>query len=194
MKFIFSIFCALVITLTNSIIYAASIYIESYDEECVIGKTAKVEVSWTDILPDGYKIILQLENWDVQPAVLLMTSLTEFESSGSRIFKIDIPEDAQSVEDCRFVAAVLSETSDWADVQCVSDTLKNVNIVKGLHEELQWKDFGDKTIEFSGYTWRIKEGGIYGPGTNYFSASSDNIWVDEKGWLHLHCSDLSQHG
>ncbi|MFH0953787.1 MAG: hypothetical protein V1873_05620 [Verrucomicrobiota bacterium] len=53
------------------------------------------------------------------------------------------------------------------------------------HEELQWQGFGDRIIEFSGYRWRAKEGGIFGPGRNYFSGSGDNIRVDEKGRLHL---------
>jgi hypothetical protein len=53
------------------------------------------------------------------------------------------------------------------------------------HEKLQWADFSDKVIEFSGYRWRMKSGGLYGPGNNYFSDSAENVWVDQKGWLHL---------
>jgi len=53
------------------------------------------------------------------------------------------------------------------------------------HEELQWQGFSDRIIDFSGYRWRAKNGGIFGPGSNYFSDSDDNIRVDENGWLHL---------
>ena len=53
------------------------------------------------------------------------------------------------------------------------------------HEKIQWTDFSDKIIEFSGFRWRMKSGGLYGPGNNYFSDSSENVWVDQKGWLHL---------
>lgn len=54
-----------------------------------------------------------------------------------------------------------------------------------VHEKLQWVDFGDRIVEFSGYRWRVKSGGLYGPGNNYFSDSRENVWVDERGWLHL---------
>lgn len=54
-----------------------------------------------------------------------------------------------------------------------------------LHEKLQWESFSDKSIEFSGYRWRMKSGGLFGPGNNYFSDSKENVWVDARGWLHL---------
>lgn len=39
-----------------------------------------------------------------------------------------------------------------------------------------------KTITFSNMKWHVREG--YGaPGPNFWS--SDNVWVDQKGWLHL---------
>jgi len=39
------------------------------------------------------------------------------------------------------------------------------------------------TIEFSGYTWNVKNGSHLGPGPNYWSRK--NVWVDDKGFLHL---------
>ena len=43
-----------------------------------------------------------------------------------------------------------------------------------------------KTILFSGYNWTIKNSaGKVGPGSNYFSDSSNNVWVDTQGRLHL---------
>ena len=43
-----------------------------------------------------------------------------------------------------------------------------------------------RTIRFSGYTWEVKSFATeVGPGPNYFSASSRNVWVDAKGRLHL---------
>ena len=43
------------------------------------------------------------------------------------------------------------------------------------------------TIEFSGYTWTITDsyGKHTGPGTNYFSGSKENVYVDPNGKLHL---------
>jgi len=43
-----------------------------------------------------------------------------------------------------------------------------------------------KTISFSGYEWWVKASvGRVGPGPNYFSDSTENVWVDGQGWLHL---------
>ncbi|MEP6466970.1 MAG: glycoside hydrolase family 16 protein [Parafilimonas sp.] len=39
------------------------------------------------------------------------------------------------------------------------------------------------TIQFSGYTWNVKNGSHLGPGPNYWSRN--NVWVDAKGFLHL---------
>jgi hypothetical protein len=45
----------------------------------------------------------------------------------------------------------------------------------------------DKTIKWSGYTWRVKEPAeATGPGPNFWSGS--NVWVDGSGWLHLRVS------
>ena len=43
------------------------------------------------------------------------------------------------------------------------------------------------TIIFSGYKWVVKESkeNRIGPGDNYFSGSSDNVFVDKAGKLHL---------
>jgi hypothetical protein len=43
-----------------------------------------------------------------------------------------------------------------------------------------------RTIEFSGYTWRVKESSSpAGPGPNYFSDKEEDVWVDAEGQLHL---------
>jgi len=43
-----------------------------------------------------------------------------------------------------------------------------------------------RTVEFSGYTWQVKSSDdAVGPGPNYFSDSADNVWVDDRGQLHL---------
>ena len=48
--------------------------------------------------------------------------------------------------------------------------------------------FGQYTrlITFSGYTFLVKtSSGKVGPGPNYFSDSTDNVWVDGSGLLHM---------
>ncbi|MVT07800.1 glycoside hydrolase family 16 protein [Chitinophaga tropicalis] len=42
------------------------------------------------------------------------------------------------------------------------------------------------TVNFSGYTWQIRQQGLSAPGPNYWS--SNNVWVDSNGWLHLKIS------
>ena len=43
-----------------------------------------------------------------------------------------------------------------------------------------------RTISFSGHTWSVKtSSGKVGPGPNYFSDSTNNVWVDLQGQLHL---------
>ncbi|MFM9028821.1 MAG: hypothetical protein ACKOQ6_12645, partial [Bacteroidota bacterium] len=43
------------------------------------------------------------------------------------------------------------------------------------------------TISFSGYDWIVKDSKdkIIGPGKNYFSSSTENVWTDSTGRLHL---------
>ncbi len=53
---------------------------------------------------------------------------------------------------------------------------------------LAWDEYPtklpDRTITFSGYTWKVKEANLAGPGPNYFSADTSNVKVDDLG-LHL---------
>jgi hypothetical protein len=55
-------------------------------------------------------------------------------------------------------------------------------------------DFSDSYIsigldklDFSGYTWRVRDtqDASQGPGPNYFSSSPENVWLDSEGQLHL---------
>jgi hypothetical protein len=48
------------------------------------------------------------------------------------------------------------------------------------------------TIQFSGYTWNVKNGLNIGPGPNNWS--QDNVWVDGNGFLHLKISKDSVTG
>ena len=43
-----------------------------------------------------------------------------------------------------------------------------------------------RTIRFSGYDWWVKSSDTpVGPGPNLFSNSSNSVWVDESGRLHM---------
>jgi hypothetical protein len=52
-------------------------------------------------------------------------------------------------------------------------------------DDIQWNDFpGGRTLSFSGYTWRVKGPGYYGPGPNSFSDSPSSVWVADDQ-LHM---------
>jgi hypothetical protein len=52
--------------------------------------------------------------------------------------------------------------------------------------QAQWADFpGGRAVNFSGRSWRVKGPGTYGPGPSAYGASSDYVWVDTDGRLHL---------
>jgi hypothetical protein len=42
-----------------------------------------------------------------------------------------------------------------------------------------------RTIQFGGYAWEVRSVGVGNPGSNHWSDSKKNVWVDTKGWLHL---------
>jgi hypothetical protein len=45
---------------------------------------------------------------------------------------------------------------------------------------------GVKFLSFSGYDWWVKSSAsTVGPGPNYFSDATNNVWTDTNGWLHL---------
>ena len=51
---------------------------------------------------------------------------------------------------------------------------------------------GVRWLSFSGYLWRVKaSSGQVGPGPNYFSDSTNNVWLDAQGALHLRVSNRS---
>ena len=45
---------------------------------------------------------------------------------------------------------------------------------------------GVRFLSFSGYDWSVKNySSPVGPGPNYFSDATNNVWTDTNGWLHL---------
>src|ERR1017187_5604796 len=53
---------------------------------------------------------------------------------------------------------------------------------------------GVRWINFSGYDWSMKTSpgaDQLGPGPNYFSDSTNNVWTDAQGWLHLRITNRS---
>lgn len=51
---------------------------------------------------------------------------------------------------------------------------------------------GPRRLAFSGYDWWVKTStGRVGPGPNYFSDSTNNVWLDAQGQLHLRITNRS---
>ncbi|MFH0880197.1 MAG: hypothetical protein V2A34_10835, partial [Lentisphaerota bacterium] len=49
------------------------------------------------------------------------------------------------------------------------------------------------TLNWAGKTWTVKQGGPKGPGPNYWSATTNCVWVDVNGYLHLKTKYFSNH-
>jgi len=41
-----------------------------------------------------------------------------------------------------------------------------------------------RTLDFAGYTWNVRAG-TGGPGPNYWSNSTESVWLDDQGHLHM---------
>jgi len=57
-------------------------------------------------------------------------------------------------------------------------------------EEVPGNGNSGRIISFSGYDWHVKSSstsisGTAAPGNNYYSDSTENVWIDKSGWLHL---------
>jgi hypothetical protein len=53
---------------------------------------------------------------------------------------------------------------------------------------VSWDEFPNKSVKYiywSGYCWRVKTGDLVGPGPNYFSDDTSNVWIDDQDRLHL---------
>lgn len=69
---------------------------------------------------------------------------------------------------------------------CSKEVAKTSTTQPTLQDETALKAAAASTISFSGYTWTVRtQTGTSGPGPNYWSNSSENVWVDADGHLHL---------
>ncbi len=90
---------------------------------------------------------------------------------------------------CSFLS---SHAADFVGQEEAGERLINADLTpKETVGEMTTKAFRDGSmpagrIQFSGYTWQVKASHRYvGPGPNRFSSSTNNVWVDDEGRLHL---------
>lgn len=53
---------------------------------------------------------------------------------------------------------------------------------------MNFDEYPDKSIKYlnwSNYHWKVKTGDLVGPGPNYFSDDTANVWIDPQNRLHL---------
>jgi hypothetical protein len=90
-----------------------------------------------------------------------------------------------------FVLGVLQDPAEPApDVYYDEATFYSLG--PPTQDELQWNDFpGGRTIDFSGYAWRVKGPGYYGPGPSLFCDDEGCVWVDVDDRLHMTIQEIS---
>lgn len=66
---------------------------------------------------------------------------------------------------------------------CTKESVKDNKV--STSEEIARASAAATTLSFSGYSWEVRNQGSSGPGPNYWSNSSSNVWVDGEGHLHL---------
>lgn len=105
--------------------------ISSYPKKIQAGSQAEVEVEWTEAPSNkDYKLVVQLENWDLKPGVCQSINVEGFEPKGKKIVKISVPSDAPRIEGYRLVAAFMSKTKNWDDTKMVVSTPKEIEVIE----------------------------------------------------------------
>jgi len=108
----------------------ALLTIERYSDVVKAGQEAYVDLSWRDIPVNGeYKLVVQLENWDVKPGICEVKTLDSFKSDDSKEVRVLVPGSIRSAAGCRFVAAFISKKKGWDDVYTIATSEKTVKIV-----------------------------------------------------------------
>ncbi|MDP3979870.1 MAG: hypothetical protein Q8Q33_00495 [Chlamydiota bacterium] len=110
-------------------LFAASVSIDKYPTSIKAGDTVDVVVRWAGVPTDkDYILRIQLENWDVNPGILILKDVEKFSESGAKVITVEVPKKTPKASGCRFLAVFLSKTDEWDDVFAVSETPKDVNI------------------------------------------------------------------
>ncbi len=110
--------------------------------------------------------------------------LTPIQADGS--WTADITTGASDAQATRIAALVVSTNYNLPCVQGAAYLPTNI-FDRALASSVMTRANPSATwLSFSGYQWWLKSSaGLVGPGPNYFSASSNNVWVDAIGQLHL---------
>lgn len=109
--------------------FAASLTVSDYPRQIQPGEVVKFKVSWSEIpVSKTHKLIVQLENKDVDPPIFIIKEILNFKSSDTIYVTLDIPKTIRLASGYRFLAAFISKKKGWDDVFITSDNVKDVEI------------------------------------------------------------------
>ena len=133
--------------------------------------------------PASYRIAVYIytTSWWAKPYAA--SPLTAIQSDGS--WSCNVTTGAGDTEATRF-AAFLVPTSYTPPLLLGASTLPDELYTRSVDYQIANRTAVYRQITFAGRTWNVKRSdGTVGPGPNYFSDSTDDIWVDGNGYLHL---------
>ena len=110
--------------------------------------------------------------------------LTTIQTNGS--WFASITTGGSDVNATRVAALLVSTNYNQPCVDGLANLPTNVYAQASAKTVITRPSPGVRFLSFSGYDWWVKNSaGLVGPGPNYFSDSTNNIWTDTNGWLHL---------
>jgi hypothetical protein len=116
--------------------------------------------------------------------------LTPIQSNGS--WSADITTGGSDALATRVAALLVSTNYSEACIQGSAALPTNVYAQAKAAAITTRASTGVRWLSFSGYDWWVKtSAGQVGPGPNYFSDSTNNVWVDVLGQLHLRITNRS---
>jgi hypothetical protein len=157
-------------------------------EGAVVGQLEEMTGKLSD--KEGWPVVfirakIDAEPFWIQPAVTEVNKERQFTVEGH--FGTD---DTPAGTAFTIVIGVAKDKAE-ADKFKVGDTLTKlpaglpVSAPITVYRDKKPAKEGPSSVNFSGRTWGVRVGQQQGPGPNDWSASKDNIWLDEQGHLHM---------
>lgn len=113
----------------KEITVGAFLEIKSYPKSIMRGDLVEINLEWNKIPKSSdYKLVVQLENWDVSPSILITTELEDFQSEGEAAVLLTVPKELSQAANCRFTAAFISKIKGRDDTFCIFRTPKDVTL------------------------------------------------------------------
>ncbi len=126
--------------------------------------------------------------WNTMPSC--GAPLTVIQPDGS--WRTDIATGGTDMNTTRVAALLVSANFSYPCLQGESRLSTNLLSQALARAIIRLPSPGQRWIKFSGYDWWVKSSPTpVGPGPNYWSDSTNNVWVDAVGRLHLRITNRS---